>query len=181
MSKSTTSRQKGFTLLELLVVIGIIGLLASIIVVNLTSARRKARDTKRIADVRNLQTAMEDYYAKNGAYPTSLGDLVTGQQIPVWPLDPLAPSGTTCTGNSDNCYWYAYYKPSGANGPQSYHLGTSLEDQGSPLLNQDRDCNSNTIDTRCPYQAIYTNGFSGADTTGCDGSEVGRYCYDVAQ
>ena len=63
-------KEKGFTLLELLVVIGIIGLLASILVINLTSARRRARDTKRVADIRNIQTATEDYYGKNGKYPT---------------------------------------------------------------------------------------------------------------
>jgi len=174
------NKQKGFTLLELLVVIGIIGLLASILVVNLTSARRRARDTKRIADIRNLQTAAEDYYGKNGKYPTLISDLVTGGQIPVWPLDPLAPSGTTCTGNSDLCYYYATYTPTGALGPQSYHFGASLEDQGSQLLNQDRDCNSIT-GTGCPVVAAYvTTPFNGADTAGCGGA-VNRYCYDVAQ
>jgi prepilin-type N-terminal cleavage/methylation domain-containing protein len=173
------SPSKGFTLLELLVVIGIIGLLASIIVVNLTGARKRARDTKRIADVRNLQTAAEDYYGKNGKYPTTIGDLVTGTQIPGWPLDPLAPSGTSCTANSDLCYWYAYYTPIGALGPQSYHLGASLEDQGSMLLNQDRDCVS-TTGSGCPYNSAYTTGFSGADTAGC-GGVASRYCYDIAQ
>lgn len=173
------SLSKGFTLLELLVVIGIIGLLASILVVNLTSARRRARDTKRIADIRNLQTAAEDYYGKNGKYPATIADLVTGGQIPTWPLDPLAPPGTACTANSDPCYWYAVYTPTGALGPQSYHFGASLEDAGSQLLNQDRDCNSIT-GTSCPFVAAYTNGFNGADATGCGGT-VNRYCYDVAQ
>jgi len=172
-------RQSGFTLLELLVVIGIIGLLASIIVVNLTGARRRARDTKRIADIRQLQTANEDYYGKNGKYPNKIGDLVTGTQIPMWPTDPLAPAGTSCTANSDLCYWYAYYTPSGALGPQSYHIGASLEDQGSALLNQDRDCNS-TTGSRCPYTSAYTNGFNGADAAGC-GGVASRYCYDIAQ
>ncbi len=172
-------KQKGFTLLELLVVIGIIGLLAAILVINLTGARRRARDTKRVADVRNLQTAAEDYYSKNGKYPLTLGDLVTGGHIPLWPLDPLAPSGTTCTVNSDLCYYYAYYTPAGSAGPQSYHLGASLEDSGSPLLNQDRDCNS-TSGTSCPYVAAYTSGFSGVDTVGC-GGVANRYCYDIAQ
>src|SRR3989344_2054310 len=173
------NKQKGFTLLELLVVIGIIGLLASIIVVNLTGARRRARDTKRIADLRTMQTAAEDYYGKNGAYPTTIQGMVTGGQLPLWPLDPLAPSGTTCTGNSNICYYYAYYTPAGALGPQSYHIGTSLEENGSIVLNQDRDCNS-TTGSSCPYTVAYTNGFSGADTVDCAGT-AGRYCYDLAQ
>lgn len=173
------NKQKGFTLLELLVVIGIIGLLASILVVNLTGARKRARDTKRVADIRSLQTAIEDYYGKEGKYPTLLSDLVTGQQIPMWPLDPLAASGTTCTGNSEMCYYYASYTPSGAVGPQSYHIGTSLEDTTSLLLNQDRDCIS-TTGASCPFNAAYTNPFSGADSASCSGV-AGRACYDIAQ
>lgn len=172
-------KQSGFTLLELLVVIGIIGLLASILVVNLTGARRRARDTKRVADVRSLQTANEDYYGKNGKYPGTISDLVTGGEIPIWPMDPLAPSGTSCTANSDLCYWYASYTPSGALGPQSYHLGAGLEDSGSLLLNQDRDCTSST-GASCPYNSAYTSGFTGADAAGCGGA-VSRYCYDIAQ
>ena len=174
-----SKKQRGFTLLELLVVIGIIGLLASILVVNLTSTRRRARDTKRVADVRNLQTASEDYYGKNGMYPATIASLVTGLQISVWPLDPLAPSGTACTANSDLCYWYATYTPSGALGPQSYHIGTSLEDQGGMILNQDRDCVS-TAGTSCPYNSAYVAGFNGVDTAGCGGA-ASRYCYDIAQ
>ena len=107
-------KQKGFTLLELLVVIGIIGLLASILVINLTSARKRARDTKRIADIRNIQTATEDYYGKNGKYPATIGDLVTGNQLPIWPLDPLAPSGTVLRRQFRSlllvCYLYANWR-----------------------------------------------------------------------
>lgn len=175
----TLSSSKGFTLLELLVVIGIIGLLASILVVNLTGARRKARDTKRVADIRNLQSASEDYYGRNGKYPNTLADLVSGAQIPNWPLDPLAPTGTSCTGNSDSCYWYASYTPTGALGPQSYHFGASLEDSGNQLINQDRDCNSIT-GTGCPFISAYVGGYNGADAASCGGI-ANRYCYDVAQ
>ena len=63
-------RQKGFTLIELLVVIAIIGLLSTLAVVALTSARAKARDAKRISDVKQVQTSLELYFADTGGnYP----------------------------------------------------------------------------------------------------------------
>lgn len=58
MIKSKISKQKGFTLIELLVVIAIIGLLAAIVLVNTKSTNMKARDVKRIADLRQISTAM---------------------------------------------------------------------------------------------------------------------------
>jgi len=66
-------RQKGFTLIELLVVISIIGLLASVVLVALNGARVKARDTKRKADISQLQKALELYYNENNQYPGSGG------------------------------------------------------------------------------------------------------------
>ena len=179
MFKTKNSKQGGFTLLELLVVIGIIGLLASILVINLTGARKRARDTKRIADVKNLQTASEDFYGKKGRYPSLIVDLVNDGQIAIWPLDPLADVTTVCAGNTDQCYFYASFTPSGALGPQSYHIGASMEDTGSALLNQDRDCNS-VSGASCPYTAAYATGFNGVDTAGCGGT-ASRYCYDIAQ
>lgn len=66
------SKQKGFTLIELLVVIAIIGLLSTLAVVALTSARAKARDAKRISDIKQVQTALELYFADQGQkYPTA--------------------------------------------------------------------------------------------------------------
>jgi len=52
-----------------LVVIAIIGLLASIILVSLNSARAKARDTKRMAALKQIQLALEMYYDDNDSYP----------------------------------------------------------------------------------------------------------------
>lgn len=62
-------KKQGFTLIELLVVISIIGLLASVVLVSLNSARAKARDTKRKADLKQLTTAFELYYNDKNSYP----------------------------------------------------------------------------------------------------------------
>ncbi len=67
----TLKRQKGFSLIELMVVIGIIGLLASIMVASLASARKTSRDTKRKADLTQLKTALENYYTANYGYPST--------------------------------------------------------------------------------------------------------------
>ena len=75
--KKLKQNQKGFTLIELLVVIAIIGLLASVVLLALNSARQKSRDAKRLADVRQIATALELYYdaavgGSNG-YPGTAG------------------------------------------------------------------------------------------------------------
>ena len=64
------TKKKGFTLIELLVVIAIIGLLSTLAVVALNSARRRARDAKRVADIKQVQTALELYYNDQDEYPT---------------------------------------------------------------------------------------------------------------
>jgi general secretion pathway protein G len=61
--------KKGFTLIELLVVIAIIGLLSTLAVVALNSARQKSRDARRVADVKQIQTALELFYNDCGSYP----------------------------------------------------------------------------------------------------------------
>ncbi|PKM91825.1 hypothetical protein CVU82_01300 [Candidatus Falkowbacteria bacterium HGW-Falkowbacteria-1] len=67
----SNTKKRGFTLIELLVVIAIIGILATLAVVALQQARQNARDSKRIADMKQVQTALELFFNENGRYPTT--------------------------------------------------------------------------------------------------------------
>jgi len=60
---------QGFTLIELLVVIAIIGVLSTLAVIALGNARAKARDSKRMSDLKQIGTALELYYTDHGNYP----------------------------------------------------------------------------------------------------------------
>ena len=68
------TNKKGFTLIELLVVIAIIGLLSTLAVVSLNNARGKARDARRVSDVKAIQTAIELYKADSNDV---ISDIVT--------------------------------------------------------------------------------------------------------
>lgn len=170
-SRFRSARQGGFTLIELLVVIAIIGVLASIVLASLNTARRKSRDARRVADIKQLQLALELYYDANGQnYPTVLTSLTTGCAgsspcIPTVPVDPLSAaytyaalgSGTSCT---------------------SYHLGAALEESNTngPLAS-DADA---TVGNICNGSGA---DFAGTpDTAVCSGTagaSQGSYCYDV--
>lgn len=63
----------GFTLIELLVVISIIGLLSTMAVVALNNSREKARNTRRVADIKQLATAFKMYENDNGEFPQIIG------------------------------------------------------------------------------------------------------------
>ena len=85
--KNFIKNQKGFTLVELVVVIAIIGILAGIAVPRFLDATASARGAKIVADMRTIQSAEMIFYAKNAKYPTQqsdFADLVQGG----WPLPP---------------------------------------------------------------------------------------------
>lgn len=107
--------KKAFTLIELLVVIAIIGLLATLSVLALNNARLKARDSKRLADVKQIQTSLELYFNSTGHYPSS-EEFASGKiesyspttgtstymvEVPSAPT----PADGSCS-NTDNAYTY---------------------------------------------------------------------------
>jgi len=84
------SRKEGFTLIELLVVIAVIGILAAVVLASLSDARAKARDAKRIADLKQVQTALELYRNDNSDYPSDTADTL-GQwnsKLETWLVTP---------------------------------------------------------------------------------------------
>ena len=94
--------KKGFTLIELLVVVAIIGLLATLSIVALNNARARARDARRVADVKQIQTALELYYNDLGSYPTTnvvtAGTIASGTvYMSKVPLTPKPVDGANCS------------------------------------------------------------------------------------
>ncbi|MBU4331511.1 prepilin-type N-terminal cleavage/methylation domain-containing protein [Patescibacteria group bacterium] len=78
MCFKSTKNKSGFTLIELLVVISIIGLLTTVAVVGLNNAKRKSRDTRRMADIQQLRLALEFCQDNSGRYPTEAAGVTLG-------------------------------------------------------------------------------------------------------
>ena len=73
---SLKRKQSGFTIVELLIVIVVIGILAALVVTTFSGIQRKARNTERETDVKAIHGQLEAYFANNNAYPalTELND-----------------------------------------------------------------------------------------------------------
>lgn len=121
--RQITKRQAGFTLLELLIVVVIIGILALIIVPGLSKGPKRSRDARRKADLRGVKSALETYYNDNANYPAGnyagLGPYLVTAYLPSLPQDPKS-------GNPDYIYTPA---PSGCaiGACTSYVLDATLE------------------------------------------------------
>lgn len=72
MLKKMTTNSKGFTLIELMIVVAIIGILAAIAIPQFSSYRVRAYNSAAISDLKSFQTALEVYYNDNDEYPASV-------------------------------------------------------------------------------------------------------------
>ncbi|MCX6792967.1 MAG: prepilin-type N-terminal cleavage/methylation domain-containing protein [Candidatus Falkowbacteria bacterium] len=105
------NNKKAFTLIELLVVIAIIGVLSTMAIIALGNARAKARDSKRVADIKQISTALELYYADSNSYPTLItpGNSLTspdGTKVYMASV-PNNPTPRNDSGCGNNNYTYA--------------------------------------------------------------------------
>jgi general secretion pathway protein G len=88
VTSKTSARSRGFTLIELMVVISIIGVLAGIAVVQVKNMQRKARETALKKDLHDMREAIDNFYADKQRYPSDLNELVPKylQRIPKDPI-----------------------------------------------------------------------------------------------
>jgi len=125
---------KGFTLFELLVTISIIAVLTAVAVVSFGGVNKKARDSRRSADLEKIRIALEAYKQLNNTYPSAVGNTanLTGY-LDKWPTDPKTK---------------AVYQYSVGTSAYTYSIGTSMEDVGST------NCTSNCGCTGCSYKVV---------------------------
>lgn len=170
-------RQKAFTLIELLVVIAIIGILSSIVLTNMNSARQKARDVKRVADIKQLQLALALYFDVNGGkYPRTLTLGGSTELAPTYtPVISTPPTGVSGVSTY-------FYVPLNVGGGfcNSYHLGAALEVGSNSVLTGDSDASVGTpaTATDCGGAGSVGSDFNGVSLA-CTAANGTDQCYDV--
>lgn len=139
-SRANAVASRGFSLIELLVAMAIVGVLVTIAAFGIRGARETARDARRETDLQNIKTSLEFFNSDCGYYPTP----TSGDAIPeplIGEVDPATDPGTTCsTGNTYMAdvpedpqptikEYYYFRSPSGT----SYVLCAALEDPSDSL------------------------------------------------
>lgn len=140
MIKENKKYLKGFTLVELLVVIAVLGLLSSIIMVNIKKARINSRDMKRVVEIRQIVKALEAYYLDNSQYP--LHSRYSGSQNWLEVIDDLYNGGyfgSRYPEIQDPLYPDRSYEYMISFDGQDFRIRVHLEDLNNPILSGSMD------------------------------------------
>jgi uncharacterized protein (TIGR02145 family)/prepilin-type N-terminal cleavage/methylation domain-containing protein len=107
MFTNNNIRKKGFTLVEILVVVFIIGLLATMGIVSFSGIRKNARDIKRMSDIRQIQMALDSYFRNAGSYPSEINGSISYNNnvyLNSYPTAPNPPDGDCEEGENNYTY-----------------------------------------------------------------------------
>lgn len=163
------NHHKGFTLVELIVVMGVITIIATLVVVSFSSARLHSRDSRRVHDVQQIQTALELYYTKNHSYPTAITPGQTFSNAGVIYIDPVPSNPTPRTDGA--CLNQDYIYTSAANNT-SYILNFCLGNDSGNYASGENSC-YNTMNCLSEKSGLVAwwkmdegNGTTIADTSG---------------
>jgi prepilin-type N-terminal cleavage/methylation domain-containing protein len=133
------NKNRGFTLIEILIVVAIIAILASIVIVGLGPAQQSGRDARRVADLQNIRNGLQLYYDKCGFYPGSSNCAAGAPGGSSWSSfqTTLANSGIGIASNgipsdpsTNRSYAYAYLTSDNS----SYLLAASLENPNNAVF-----------------------------------------------
>jgi prepilin-type N-terminal cleavage/methylation domain-containing protein len=92
---------KGFTIIELLIVIVVIGILAALVLNSFQGVQARARDTERRTDVNSVSTQLEVYYQDIGGYPLAVTDTFVSASLKGASLEAFRAPGQTTNSTSD--------------------------------------------------------------------------------
>ncbi|MBP7018422.1 prepilin-type N-terminal cleavage/methylation domain-containing protein [Candidatus Saccharibacteria bacterium] len=129
--KSLRNRSEGFTIIELLIVIVVIGILAGLVLNSFGNIQERARDTERQNDINSIHTALELFYTDNSGYP----NVAAAADLDGFPKMELNPEATVAP-NASETYTYTPTCPgasvvgTGAD-CTTYVLNATLEADGS--------------------------------------------------
>ena len=162
----TINLKKGFTALELLVVLAIITILIAVALTGIDLSRERSRDNVRVSDIQLIQLGLQQYYDVCRQYPDSIYDMT-------------ASNNNGCPSNS-GAHWASFMSddtPKDPNGSDyyymgvetfagqtrciGYHLGADLEQDDSQHLDTDDDGDSSNVTQRCD---LNSSGFDGRET-----------------
>ena len=181
-------RPRGFTLIELMVVIAIIGILSSIIVAGLNGAREGARDAERISDINNIALALALYYSDNGYYPCTIYTNSCGALTPFTPIYmSTVPTDPTAT---PAFYYYSAYPliddpindstNCNSNRPQVFNLGAVVETNAQALNDDSTWGSSGDFDQTCSVTGSNANTDFHQDSVDCGPTQLApERCYNV--